>query len=373
MFVGGFQSIDFSQLDILKNLHKPFKFAFDHDNSYDNQLYTNYARCAISFLVLNIMNLSPGDEVLLPDYLCGSIVSAIKHCGVKYKFYRVTKNFELDIHDITKKITESSKAIYIIHYFGIPHSVETVLSLLNLKVKYNIHLIEDITQVMFSSDSEKVGFSDYLVCSLRKCLPIPNGAILALRASEDYHVDLPMLPHKYDESAFYELLKMSAYEFACRNNSGFEAYKQLHAKARLLKNNNYEPSGMADVSHSIINTIDIDSIIAQRRHNYEFLYTLIYEKTSFKVLSQPMHFFNNNVPYGMLLYTENQDSVSKYLAVNGIFGEIQWGIDTSSSVGSDARWLATHNIMLQCDQRYTDNTMRYIAKVLEDYCMNTSQ
>ena len=73
------------------------------------------------------------------------------------------------------------------------------------------------------------------------------------------------------------------------------------------------------------------------------------------------------MPFGLVLLTEDQGSVLKHLFENKIVGEIQWELTNKIKAGKDATWLANHNIMLQCDQRYAEDDMYYIADTLSKY------
>jgi len=46
----------------------------------------------------------------------------------------------------------------------------------------------------------------------------------------------------------------------------------------------------------------------------------------------------------------------------GIIGEIQWVLPLEYyEPGEEAKCLSAHNLMIHCDQRYTEEDMRYVA------------
>lgn len=57
------------------------------------------------------------DEILLPDYLCTSIIQAAQNNHFTISFYRLTKNLDLDRELFPKGIED--RAILIINYFGL--------------------------------------------------------------------------------------------------------------------------------------------------------------------------------------------------------------------------------------------------------------
>ena len=74
------------------------------------------------------------------------------------------------------------------------------------------------------------------------------------------------------------------------------------------------------------------------------------------------------MPFGMTILAEERDKLYRYLAERNIIPEIQWILPIEYySPGKDALLLSQHNLMLQCDQRYTIKDMDYIASTISEY------
>lgn len=146
------------------------KLSLVNDNIYDylkeyNTIYLNSGRSAI-YLLNNILPNEFG-EILLPKYICRSIIESFKD-KFKINFYNIKINFEIDMQDLKSKLTAKTKAIFIINYFGFlqkKYIIDTIKS-------YNITIIEDTTHSIFTN---KNAIGDYCVCSLRKWFPVSGG------------------------------------------------------------------------------------------------------------------------------------------------------------------------------------------------------
>ena len=73
------------------------------------------------------------------------------------------------------------KVLYVIHYFGMPQSREIVEFIKKAKMEFNLWIIEDLTQTLYTMEDGRIGFGDYLVASTRKWLPVTDGGLLAVK------------------------------------------------------------------------------------------------------------------------------------------------------------------------------------------------
>lgn len=167
---------DLNIQELFKENKNNIKFPFEKNYLYKEKKFFNTGRSAIEFLFKFQLDFNEEDIVLIPNFTCSSIVDAIKRANVKYEFYNVLDDFQIDVENLLGKITKNVKAIFYINYFGFMHSKKVIDTLQKLKEEYII--IEDNTQNLFSENEEKMGIGNYVVASIRKWLPAPDGAIL---------------------------------------------------------------------------------------------------------------------------------------------------------------------------------------------------
>ena len=91
-------------------------------------------------LALLSLGVGPGDEVLLPSYVCSAPLHAVYHSGATPVLVDVdpaTGNMDPD--DLKKRLTSKSKAIIAVHLFGLPADMDDILAL-------GLPVIEDCAQ-----------------------------------------------------------------------------------------------------------------------------------------------------------------------------------------------------------------------------------
>ena len=100
-----------------------------------------------------LINLKPGDEVILPSYGFVSIANAIVLRGAKPIFVEIdSHDLNISFNDIKKKITKKTKAIYVIHYAGNACEIEKISQYTKIK---KIFLIEDAAHAFLGKYKNK--------------------------------------------------------------------------------------------------------------------------------------------------------------------------------------------------------------------------
>ena len=77
---------------------------------------------------------------MVPQYICDSVIQPFKELNLKVVFFKQNRSLFPIWNDVKKKISNRTKAILMVHYFGFPNDVENFLK---FKLRNNIYLIED--------------------------------------------------------------------------------------------------------------------------------------------------------------------------------------------------------------------------------------
>lgn len=366
MLIGGFFSVD-GELLLDDNPGKEFELRLDTDNKYSRKIFTNNGRTASVQALRHCADRMKGKKVLLPDYLCLSVISAVEAAGIEYDFYHVQANLEINWVSLFSKIDESTGMIYVIHYFSVPQHKDLVQHLKSVAEKNDILIMEDITQALFSRHPERMGFGDYIVASLRKWFPMTDGGLLAIKDGVE-GTDYP-LEQAYDQSVYKELLiSVLRLQYEKHPDWGKEKYLRFEKEANASRYLDLTPRSMTEASQHIISHVDIDEIIDKRIENFNYLFDRLKDMKHIDILSKPIDDEKNFVPFGMTILVKERDKLYNYLTEHNVIPEIQWILPTEYySPGKDALMLSQHNLMLQCDQRYSVSDMEYIANVIEAY------
>lgn len=93
---------------------------------------------------LAALQIGRGDEVILPTFTIISCAAAIVRSGAKPILVDCDPiTWNMDTNQIEKKISDKTKAIMVVHIYGLPVDMDPVM---DLAAKYDLHLIEDAAE-----------------------------------------------------------------------------------------------------------------------------------------------------------------------------------------------------------------------------------
>ncbi|SFO86840.1 dTDP-4-amino-4,6-dideoxygalactose transaminase [Hydrogenimonas thermophila] len=96
-----------------------------------------------------LINIQPGDEVIMPSYTFVSTANAFVLRGAKVVFVDIRPDtLNIDETKIESAITEKTKAIVPVHYAGVGCKMDAIMKIADI---YNLFVIEDAAQGMMSS------------------------------------------------------------------------------------------------------------------------------------------------------------------------------------------------------------------------------
>lgn len=126
---------------------------------------------------LEALGIGAGDEVLLPAYLCESVVTPVEAVGALPVYYPVGRGLEVDLGALEGSISSRTRAVVVIHYLGFPGPIEEVRDLCRRR---GLASIEDCAHALYSrlGDRPLGSFGDLAIFSPWKSLPLPDGGLL---------------------------------------------------------------------------------------------------------------------------------------------------------------------------------------------------
>src|SRR5207253_6511826 len=78
---------------------------------------------------LSLLGIEPGSRVLAPSYICRASIDPLIAYGTDVDFYKVRADCSIDLKDLEARITPSTQAILIVHYFGFPQAMSRLRKL----------------------------------------------------------------------------------------------------------------------------------------------------------------------------------------------------------------------------------------------------
>lgn len=96
-----------------------------------------------------LLNIKPGDEVIMPSYTFVSTANAFVVRGGKIVFVDIRPDtMNIDENKIEAAITEKTKAIIVVHYAGVGCEMDKIMQIAK---KYGISVVEDAAQGVMST------------------------------------------------------------------------------------------------------------------------------------------------------------------------------------------------------------------------------
>ena len=147
---------------------------FSDHFSFPTTLLTNSCTDALEMSAL-LLDLQPGDEVILPSYCFVSVANAFLLHGATLRFADSTKEHpNIDPESIRSLVNEKTKAIVVIHYAGMCVDLESIT---DICAKQNICLIEDAAHAIGVKHQDKYlgSYGDLSVISFHESKNISCG------------------------------------------------------------------------------------------------------------------------------------------------------------------------------------------------------
>lgn len=300
------------------------------------------------------------DRVLLPAYLCPTIVDTLEDCGLACSYYRVNRDLSIDLDDLLRQAV-NSRAIYFINYFGFQHCAATRDFLAQRQSKGCL-LIEDNALAGFPV--EKSG--DYVFNSLRKLCPYDGGYLWS-------RFDLAAYIEKYRGIPNRRLPLIRAYRSGLadylfhgrgKREQLVELYEQaekVYAADLVVEGDEQERLG--------IERLDWNAIKSVRRRNYACLLSLLEGVEGVTPIFPALQ--EDNLPMGLPVYVSGvpRDWLFDELGSAGIGLTVHWdGILADPRLNRDvlAVEMAQSTLTLVIDQRTSLKQLDYLAQKIRE-------
>jgi len=332
-------------------------------------IFCSEGRSAL-YLILKRSKLSIGDTVLLPAYLCDSIVNVVKKLGLNLRFYRVLENLEVDFDDL-EAVAEKAKVLLIIHYFGFPQNMEEILRFCKEK---EILLIEDCAHALYSRWKGKYlgTFGDYGFFSLRKSLPSLDGGMFFISdkriSLDESGSDCSQKEHSQPFSIFSLLIKYGEFGVGFTPRTFFRRFKSIRKGFieydATRKTNSLR--GISKTSLSLLKITSEEKIVEKRRKNYFFLQEHLQGFNNIKFLYPSLS--EGVCPLCFPILTDNRDKIRINLLKKGINLRAFWDIlpqEISSSDYSTSYQVAEKILLLPVHQSLDKRHLDYIEYSLK--------
>ncbi len=138
-------AMDFGQLSGNGIFTKKNQAFFEERYGYKKTFLTTSCTHAFEMAVI-LMNLQPGDEVIMPSFTFVSTTNPFILRGAKLVFADTLANHpNIDLDEAEKLITPKTKVLVVMHYGGVAVDMDKAVTLAK---KYNLILLEDVAHAI---------------------------------------------------------------------------------------------------------------------------------------------------------------------------------------------------------------------------------
>lgn len=302
-------------------------------------------------LILDEITVSEDEHVLLPSYLCPTILLPFKEKNIRYSFYKITKELKIDTEDLKAKVNQRTKAVFFINYFGFDISIEEKNLLEKLKDN-GVILIQDLVQCFFA-DANML-FGNFAFNSFRKFFPVEGSCIISDKK-------LVLKQSRFNWLYFFNKLLGRYYRYKHFNSElPASSFLKRFSKANSLYHKEGN-SGMTFYDEFILNKFDFKKSFQIRRMNFLFLLGELKSVALFNELD------NNESPLVFPIVVKNPKDLKRKLLDKNIFCPVHWNLseEIDKEQYSDSWWLSEHtlSIPINSDINYT-SVVEYLKYVL---------
>lgn len=320
LFIGGYFSLELN----------------DGGERYADAIKLNAGRYALEFILRG----RKYRKVLLPYYICDSVLQPLVRLNIAYEFYHINEQLE----PASKLYIREDEAVLYVNYFGLKNRFVDSFCLAFRNT------ILDNTQAFYSEPGNKV-YENAIQCdtfySCRKFFGVSDGAYLYTNC--DIGQDLPQ-----DES--FERMTFLTKRI---DRSPMDGYADFRANDKAFSNVGMRR--MSRLTESIMQGIDYEEKANRRIQNFKLLDDALRNINYFKWDIAP-----GTIPMVYPLYVKNGAELRQKLIDNHVFCARYWPNVLEWCRSSDWEYQLSENLIcLPIDQRYGMKEMERIIDLIK--------
>lgn len=311
----------------------------------DNCYYYSSGRGALFQILKYLKNHFDIKEILLPNYLCNTVLVPITKIGLSYSFYPLDESLEIE-QNVFFKLYSKSSVVLLVNYFGLQELSNQIKFIRDFAP--NAIIIEDDVMAYFEFKKELNGV-DFKYTSLRKTFAIPDGGIVKTNHK------LPVV----DKNNTYGQYKATAAMMKSMRETFFDdsVYLDISKIGNTLINDELD-FGMSSIAMKLYKEVDEYLVIKRRKENATFLSSELRKIGISPILPLSM----DKVPLFLPVRLNNRDEIRNKLFKNQIFCPIHWN-DCCISKKYNSN-IPNTELSLVIDQRYEEKDMAKIISLI---------
>lgn len=320
----------------------------DVKHSKTPDVYTYSSGRAAMYQILKYLQKEKGTtRILLPDYLCSSVLVPVKALQLEFVFYPIDESLKL-IKEIFNTTYKKGDAILIINYFGLQNLSEEIAFIKSIDEKTII--IEDNVQAYYEFKKD-LGDVDFKFTSLRKTFAVPDGGLVKTK----YQLPKVETPNTFGQYKAAAALLKSMRE----GNFNDQIYLEMFEKGEALIDDELD-CGMSLVAEKLYAFMDEERVKVRRLNNAQYLVEQL-KKIGIKPL---LPLTEDHVPLFIPIIHTNRDAVRKAMFEQEVYCPVHWPLGGLTL--ERGKTMSETELSLIIDQRYGRNDMDKIVSLLKN-------
>lgn len=187
-------------------------------------------------LGISALGIKPGDEIILPNLTFGASINAIINCGAKPVLVDVDRDtWTIDINQIKKATNRKTKAIMLVHVYGIACKIKEIKKFARKK---KLYLIEDCAEALGAKYKNKIiGLDGDCSCHsffANKTITTGEGGMVVFKKKTTYLNALKIKNHgmSFEKKYFHDIVGSN---YRLTNLQAAIGVEQLKKVKKLLK------------------------------------------------------------------------------------------------------------------------------------------
>lgn len=298
------------------------------EHYHKNALRLNTARNCFEY----VLRAGHYRKVFFPFYTCEVMLEPIKKLGIEYEFYRINEYLEpVELPELK----EGESFLYT-NYFGLKRECVKRLA----KV-YGNQLIVDNAQAFYAEPIQ--GIDTFY--SPRKFFGVPDGAYLYTEKR---------LEQEFEQDVSYGRMTHLLKRIDLCAEAGYQDFRNNDDAL-----SNQDIKRMSKLTESLLSGIDYEETKQRRRRNYALLDDALKD-------SNLIHLELDDKAVSMVYpFLTEKETLRQRLIENKVFVATYWPNVKEWCEFKDVEFrLAQNTVFLPVDQRYGENEMQYIVRLL---------
>ena len=324
-----------------------------------------YSLCREALYDIAVHHRGVNNTVLIPAYTCQSVITPFEEAGWTCYYYNIKKDLRIDVAYLKDLNEQVKPTMIVVHpFYGMSLNDQESEALKKIS-ETGVVIVMDLTHCIYAEP--ELDFVDYYVGSYRKWFPIPDGAFLKSDRADS------LFPAPQKENVEFVTREADAMylrgQYFKTGTLPFKAISiRLSKLADHLVDNHIEPHRMSSFSSERMQRQNGQEIKLKRRENYVFLFNHLKQNhnctfvcpDSAEVLNTPLYF---------PIFVEKRESLQKALAQSHVYAPILWPLENPDVlISEEIRYIYNHILAIPCDQRYGEEEMTRIVRVINEFC-----